>query len=43
MAQNHSSLETHVVRDAGHAPLLADEASMKRIFDFVRALDNHNG
>lgn len=41
MKRRNPSLQAHTVADAGHAPLLADDATQKRILDFVRALDRH--
>jgi pimeloyl-ACP methyl ester carboxylesterase len=39
MTGRHPSLQSHIVPDAGHAPLLGDEPTLKQILEFVRRLD----
>ncbi|QXX73580.1 alpha/beta fold hydrolase [Methylovirgula sp. HY1] len=40
MARRHSHCETYIVSGQGHAPLLYDEASIDRIADFVRRVED---
>lgn len=43
MGRHHPSLKRHVVPDAGHAPLLEDDATLKQIIDFLREVDKRTG
>lgn len=40
MAQRHKACETYVVEGQGHAPLLYDEASIERIAEFIRKVED---